>query len=104
VTPPGIAMIFHFQSLDLMIYKKYKSRYSKSLRWIFAFVTLIGWVIAIFSVFDQVIFALLTSFFAGILIKTTIREKIPDQVNLAPISPFLLGVILYVAIIYFLQF
>ncbi len=100
----AIAMIFHFQSLDLIIYKRFQHKYNRIIKWIFAFSTFIGWLIATILAMDQIILALWTSFFAGILIITTIKEKIPDQKRSSPLLPFLLGVMIYLVVVYFLQF
>lgn len=99
-----IAMIFHFQSMDFIIYKRYHAVYEKFVRWIFAFATLTGWIIAETTEANQLILALFSSFFAGILIIITIKEKIPDREKKIPILPFILGAILYSLVIYFIQF
>ena len=99
-----VAMIFHFHSMDFIIYKKYPAIYEGFVKWIFVLATLAGWIIAVTTEVNQLILALSTSFFAGILIITTIKEKIPDGNKSIPLFPFLLGVIMYSLVIYFIQF
>ena len=85
-----IAMVFHFQSMDFIIYKKYHAVYEKFVRWIFAFATLIGWIIAEATEANQLILAL---FFYDL---STLTNSIKPFGNL---PTFLINLLLSIALI-----
>ena len=88
------AMAIHLLSIDHGLRKKYGGLFDRVLCWVFASATALGGLIAAVTEVPYATFMLFNSFFAGMLIIATIKEKVPEAAD-AKVVPFLAGIFGY---------
>ena len=97
------AMLAHFAAIDHGLHTKYGGLYEAVLRWVFALSTVGGAILAIATHVEHTTLALWNALFAGALIVSTIKEKVPDS-SYGRIRPFMAGVLGYSILLLVLEY
>lgn len=87
---------------DHGLHKKWPDAYNRWIRWVLALALLAGWVVGVWIEVSQNVLALWYAFLAGMMLITTIGEKMSMEKS-GSFWPFLAGVVAFTALLLILE-
>ncbi len=95
----GTAVVaIHFLGLNSGFRRHHLALYDGVVRWIFAGVTLAGWLIGILTKVHPVTVGMWSAFIAGGIIVTAMREELPNEAD-TRFFPFLSAIVITTALL-----